>query len=419
VGASGAGGVWIVDTQAEKVLFSESFGGLNFGHMQFSADGRDVFFPSMFYGNNPTTPGNIRRGWVLGNRLARIGADKPERRNALTLDVRRRAAADPHGVALTGDGRWIAITAAGTHELLALRRDDLPLVGIGGTELMDGLLQDDGDRFFRIPLGGRPLGMAVAADHKTVYVANSLQNSVQVVDLGERRLARTISLGQTPELTAARRGEAIFYDGHRSLEGWYSCQSCHYDGGSNSETIDTLNDGSTYTYKTVPALFHVSETGPWTWHGWQNNLQEAMKKSLTETMRGPDPTKRDVEDLIAFLKTLRPPPNSHRGTELSESAARGKTVFHSARGGCADCHNGPLFTDGQNHDVGLGRASDRYKGFNTPTLVGVHRRIRLLHDGRVRSLADLLTGPHAPEKVAGEKLTDAERTDLIEYLKSL
>ena len=34
------------------------------------------------------------------------------------------------------------------------------------------------------------------------------------------------------------------------------------------------------------------------------------------------------------------------------------------------------------HDVGLGDEKDKYEGFNTPSLVSVFRRVKLLHDGR-------------------------------------
>ena len=77
-------------------------------------------------------------------------------------------------------------------------------------------------------------------------------------------------------------------------------------------------------------------------------------------------------------------------------------------------------TDGQIHDLGLGSPRDRYKGFNTPSLRGVYQKVKLLHDGRADSLEGVLTGPHAPEKVAGTgKLNDDEVSDLVEYLKSL
>ena len=78
----------------------------------------------------------------------------------------------------------------------------------------------------------------------------------------------------------------IFYDGRRSLDQWYSCHSCHQDGGTNARPMDTMNDGTEMTLKTVLPLYHVTETFPWTWHGWQTNLTDAMEKSITSTMQG-------------------------------------------------------------------------------------------------------------------------------------
>jgi YVTN family beta-propeller protein len=255
-----------------------------------------------------------------------------------------------------------------------------------------------------------------------VYVANYLDNSVQVVDLADRKVARTIPLGGPAEPSLARKGEAIFFDGRRSLDQWYSCQTCHYEGGTNSVTTDTTNDGSAFTFKTVLPLQHLPETGPWTWHGWQTDLRSGMRKSLTDTMLGPQPTEDDVDAILAYFQSLSSPPNPFRNQDgsLTEAAQRGKTVFESERAGCATCHTGPHFTDGEVHDVGLGSRSDRYKGFNTPTLSNVYQRVKLLHDGRVDSLEALLAGPHAPEKVAGTGgLSEAEVKDLVEYLKAL
>lgn len=424
VATIGDGGVAVVDLGSERVLYQEKFKGLNLGHMRVSPSGEFVYFPSMYYGDNPSTPGNIRRGWVLGSRLARIGIDGPGRRNAMTLDVRGKAVGDPYGFDITPDGERTVIAAGGTHELLVLAADGLPFIGIGGSEHVDAKLLADQDRFARIPVGGRPMGLQIAADNRTVYVADFLEDAVKVVDLDQRQVVRTISLSDraAAEPTLARRGEAIFFDAQRSLEGWFSCHSCHQDGGSNIEIVDTLNDGSTFTYKSILPLHHLDQTGPWTWHGWQDDLRAAMQKSLTSTMHGPAPTEADIDALIAFNRALELPPNPHLQEDgsLSESAQRGKAVFHSTQAGCADCHRGPYFTDGEIHDVGLGSSEDRYQGFNTPSLLGVYRKTRLLHHGRARSLEELLTDFHAPENVTGAgKLTNDARRDLIEYLKSL
>jgi len=50
----------------------------------------------------------------------------------------------------------------------------------------------------------------------------------------------------------------------------------------------------------------------------------------------------------------------------------------------------------------------------------VYRKTRLLHHGKARSLADVLTRYHGPEKVSGEAPLSAEEVaDLVAYLETL
>lgn len=423
VGTSGDVSVSVVDTVARKMLYSESVEGINLGQMQCSDDGRYVYVAYMVYRQNPITAANIRRGWVLGTRIGRIRLDGSARREAITLDPQGLAVSDPHGLALTSDARWIVATGSGTHELLAYHVADLKFQDFGGPgdHIDPGLLHRP-DRFYRLELGGRPLAVRLSGDNRRAYVANYLANAVQVVDLDARRIAATIALGGPAEPSLVRRGEAIFYDGRRSLDQWYSCHSCHYEGGTNAVAMDTHNDRTDKTFKTVIPLNNVSQTAPWTWHGWQTSLDDAMRTSLTETMLGPQPSDDDVRALKAYLSAMPVGPNPFRGPggELSAAAEQGRAVFNSARAGCATCHNGPYFTDGQTHDVGLGSPKDAFAGYNTPSLVGLYARVRFLHDGRAKSLESVLGGAHNPARVAGQgELTDAERAVLIEYLKSL
>src|SRR5690606_22574486 len=99
----------------------------------------------------------------------------------------------------------------------------------------------------------------------------------------------------------------------------------------------------------------VTETGPWTWHGWQESLEYSVVESITKSMQGETPTTAEVDALVAYLATLDYPRNPHREPDgsLSEAATRGEAVFRSAKAGCASCHSGPEFTDGKIHDVGL------------------------------------------------------------------
>lgn len=421
VGTSGDRGISVVDLATGKLEFMEKFIGLNIGHIQMDEQGR-AHFPWMVYRRNPISPNNIRIGWVLASRLGRVRTDEHARRDALSLDPRGKAIADPHGLALTPDGRFIVSAASGTQELLIFQRERLPWMDYGGTDHIDPELLADEDRFVRIPLGGRPMGVRISSDSKTAYVANYMTNAIQVVDLQTRKVVREIALCEPQPPSAARRGEAIFHDAGRSLDQWYSCHTCHYEGGGNSVSMDTLNDSRAFTFKTVLPLYSVTETSPWTWHGWQTSLPNAMEKSLTSTMQGDAPTDAETRDMIAYLKTLKAPPNPFRkpNGELSAGATRGKVVFESDTAGCTNCHSGPHFTDHEIHDVGLGETGAGTRGYNTPSLVGAYRKVIYLHDGRSRSLEDLLSGPHAPEKVTGNgALTETQRADLIEYVKSL
>ncbi len=422
VGCSGDADIVVLDTESGEELYSEPLAnGINLGHMLTSADGQYAYFTWMVYRTNPITVGNIRRGWVLASRIGRVRLDGPSYREAISLDVPRKAVADPLGLSISPDGQSLVASASGTHELLVYRLPDLPFVSTGGPgDLIDRRLENDRNRFRRVPVGGRPMGLAHAADNQTVFVANYLRNSVQQVDIESGSVVNEISLGagaQTPD----RKGMALFYDGTRSLDQWYSCHSCHQNGGINSRPMDTMNDGTEMTLKTVLPLHNVSKTGPWTWHGWQQNLDDAMHKSFTSTMIGKAPTANEKKELIAFLDSLEVPPNPFlESGELSAAAKRGKLLFESSKTGCADCHHGKFYSDGQIHDVGLGSVDDYYEGYNTPTLVGVYRKRRLLHTGRAKTLHRVVTDLHAPEKVNGDgKLTDAEVADLIEYLKSL
>lgn len=139
-------------------------------------------------------------------------------------------------------------------------------------------------------------------------------------------------------------------------------------------------------------------------------------------MQGNRAPEEDVEAVLSFMSSLKIPPNpflTDKG-ERSPAAKRGEKVFHGEKAGCAECHYGDRWTDGEVHELGLGRENDPYQGFNTPSLVGVYRKVRWMHDGRAKSLESLLTGPHSPDKVAGTgRLNEQELEDLIAFLKSL
>jgi len=392
----------------------------NLNGLAFSADGKHVVATHITRREFPVARENIAMGWVIDNRLSRVPLEPSDEAAQLALDPNGLAVGDPHAVAFSPDGKFLAVTAAGTHELLLFAAGSIPWEANDVGDHIDASLLAHPDRFRRVDLGGRPTGVAFTPDSRCVLVANALADCVHVVDAASGRLLRTVALGGPANPSPARRGEAVFYDAMRSHNQWFSCNTCHLDGHTNGLLFDTLNDDSYGNPKLTPSLRGVGRTGPWTWHGLQSDLETAVEKSLTTTMQAPKPTAQTVADLAAFLRSLEHPANPHRGTDgaLSPSAKRGLALF-AGKGNCAVCHAGPEFTSASLFEVGTGRDGSPHAKWNPPSLRGLHARSRFLHDGRCDSLDELLRIHHDPAKLGGEPLTSAERAELVAYLNSL
>jgi cytochrome c peroxidase len=133
------------------------------------------------------------------------------------------------------------------------------------------------------------------------------------------------------------------------------------------------------------------------------------------------PTGKEVDDLTAYLESLRPAPSPFLTVDgkLTEAARRGKVLFEG-KADCASCHPAPYFTDKQRHDVGAETATDPGGGYDTPTLLEAYRTAPYLHDGRALTIEDSLMidhdgAPHGNVKA----LSEQELKDLVEYVLSL
>lgn len=128
---------------------------------------------------------------------------------------------------------------------------------------------------------------------------------------------------------------------------------------------------------------------------------------------------------LHFYQLAIPAPQPPAGSFDGEAAERGKQVFNGA-GKCANCHVPPLFTEpGWNmhapseigvDDFQANRAPDR--AYRTSPLKGLwtHSKGGFYHDGRFRDLLDVVN--HYDQFFA-LGLTPEQKSDLIEYLKSL
>jgi YVTN family beta-propeller protein len=410
----------VVDADSLVILHSVKLRGKNVRHVACAPDGEWAYVLHDAERGKPTTKENIDLGWIIGSRLSRAPLKEEGPREAITLDTRGKAVGDVDGVAVSPDGKTIAVTAGGTHELLLLRLP-LPFVAYGGPgDHIERELLNDPTRFRRVPLGGRPLGAAFDPSGKTVIIANYLLNAVQFVDVEKGEIVRTVPLGGPVTPSLARCGETIFHDATRSFNQWYSCNSCHTEGHTNGSTFDTFNDGSYETPKKTLSLRGVAQTGPWTWHGWQKELRQLVHDSMTKSMQGPEPTDADLDALTAYVSTLefRANPARKGSTALSAAAKRGEALFNGRN--CQSCHAPPIYTAPAAFTVGLEAPEDAHKGYNPPPLRGVYNRYPYLHGGQARSLEEVLTKYHSPSKLTGKPdYKPDELADVIAFLKTL
>jgi len=431
VGNARSESVSVVDARALRVVQTTPIDGENLRQVAISPDGKMGYVANMRNRRFPTTKNNIDLGWVLGQRLTRVPLGGPTSYATLSLDTQGKAASDAHGVAVSRDQKYVAVSCGGTHEVMIFQTDlkPLPWRPDGSRDLIaPELLRKDG-RHRRVIVGGRPTELVFGPDSESLYVANYLADAVQVVDAKSAKLVKTIPLGSPKTLSPARLGEIVFHDAAHSFNQWYSCNTCHTDGHTSGMDFDTLNDGrqdlSTFhlrSRKKVPTLRRVTKTQPWTWHGWQKSLEDSVFESFTKSMQGPKPKPQDIKDLIAYLDTLDYPRNPFRNADngLTAAAERGREVYRTAKAACNTCHGGPELTDGKIHEVGLEEPDDAYRGYNPPSLRGLYDKDPYLHDGRAKSLREALAGPHNAENVtASGELSAQELDDLIAYLKSL
>jgi cytochrome c peroxidase len=125
-------------------------------------------------------------------------------------------------------------------------------------------------------------------------------------------------------------------------------------------------------------------------------------------------------------------------TAITESAKRGFALFNG-KADCADCHQGPSFSDFSFHDIGIAREDDIGRGrlfptgvklhhaFKVPTLRDVARRAPYMHDGSLPTLEAVvdeydsggIDRPSRSSLIHPLGLTTNEKRDLIAFLNTL
>jgi len=289
-------------------------------------------------------------------------------------------------------------------------------------------------------------------------------------------------------------GRRIFRDPSLFMDG-ESCQTCHAEGAASPDlgtmTHDTQATGDGLAGMTdfdgprdVPALWGLDKTSPYFWDGSVGTLNAAimrpvrghMKDFVSGVCKAPatDDAKAAcdteagarVAALVAYVKTLDPPTTAFDEGKLTGDALAGEKIFQG-KGGCIECHGGPLFTDNLVHNTGvpqvdiespyssralhcrtepssctldLGGApppepaactganpplgcEDKPRAgtafVNTPQLRDLRNTAPYMHNGAFATLEQVVRFYNGESTVAPLNLSDAEVDDLVAYLEAL
>ncbi|WP_447969690.1 cytochrome-c peroxidase [Nitrospira sp. M1] len=271
-------------------------------------------------------------------------------------------------------------------------------------------------------------------------------------------------------------GKLLFFDTRLSKNGSIACASCHIpslaltdgqavstgihrqQGGRSAPTAINRVFSSGQFWDGRAATLEEQSVGPLTnpvEHGFANHEEVVAKlKSiqgygpLFQKAFGSDISRQTIGKAIAsFQRTLlsgNSPFDQYNagGNEqaLSPEAKNGLTLFRG-KALCFTCHSGTNFTDEKFHNLGVDWDHEhvdvgRYVvtkdpkdigAFKTPTLREISRTAPYMHDGRFSTLRQVvdfyarggIDNPRKDPLIQPLKLSEKEKADLVEFLRSL
>jgi cytochrome c peroxidase len=312
--------------------------------------------------------------------------------------------------------------------------------------------------------------LALAADNKT---PGPKKSATVPVPLGLLPIEWPTDNPYSPE--KAELGRLLYFDKRLSKDNTVSCASCHSpdhaytDGAATSEGINRQHGG-----RSAPSVLNRAYSLAQFWDGRAPTLEEQVKGPIANPIEmgethatvvaklngiagyrplfdkafgSGDINIGNVAKAIAtFERTLlsgNSPYDRYKAgnkAALTPAQVRGMDVFFN-KSKCDQCHEGIVFTSNSYHNLGVGTDqpqpdAGRYEvtkdehdwgAFKTPGLRDVALTAPYMHDGSLKTLDEVVEfydkggreNKNLDEKIKPLKLTDQQKKDLVEFLKSL
>jgi DNA-binding beta-propeller fold protein YncE len=272
-----------------------------------------------------------------------------------------------------------------------------------------------------------PNGIAIDPVKNRAVVWSQFERTLDVLELGKGELlddqgrspaeAARLQLPSNPARALGMQaavGRMLFHavgDGRISKDG-RACASCHPDGRDDSLVWATPNGPR----RSIMLAGRLEATAPYSWSGDHQDLKAHLATTFDRLHGAGGLRGYELDALVAYIQSLTPPPT--RAAPADSKVEHGAKLFSSPEVGCSGCHSGTTRTDNEHHDVQSRGDSDDTARFNTPSLRFVGGTGPYFHDGRYKTLRDLLTAKDL--RMGKTRQLSAEDLEALEaYLRTL
>ena len=364
----------------------------------------------------PTT--QLDRAWINSNCVSVVDTKSQTVTCSVLLDEVDKGAANPWGVTVSADGKYLCVALSGLDEVMLVDRTKMHSRISDVVNKRSSALVNSADVIVdylpflntcreRINVGK---GVRTIAEKDGIlYCGLYFDGRVDAINLSDKKVTNLAFTNQ-PEANEVRKGHILWSDATLCYQGWQSCNSCHPDAVVDGFNWDNLNDGLGGGGKNTKSMLYSHRTPPVMSTGIRANAEIAvgagMKFIQFNTL--------DEESLMyidEYLKALSPIPSPYLNKDgtLTESAKSGKTLFEQ---NCASCHPAPLYTDNNLYDVGTRHFSGDSGKYDVPTLNEVWRTAPYMHDGSMNTIEEVV-------RHFAKNLNDTQVAQLSDYVRSI
>ncbi|MGN6545681.1 MAG: cytochrome-c peroxidase [Aureliella sp.] len=267
-------------------------------------------------------------------------------------------------------------------------------------------------------------------------------------------------------------GRMLYFDKRLSADNSVSCASCHDPkmGWSNNDAT-AVGVGGQRGGRSAPTIINSAYQKFQFWDGRAGSLEEQALGPIANPIEMNLPIEEAVKKigaiegyqkrfkevfgegvtadnlakaLASFERTIisgNAPYDRFKGgdkTALSDEAQAGMKLFFG-KANCSACHNGPHFSDGAFHNIGVGTSAKEFDqgrrkisgiegdhgSFRTPTLREIARTAPYMHDGSLKTLEEVIdyydkggeANRYLDEEIFPLKLSAEQKKALVTFLR--